>query len=252
MKKILAASALALCFAPLVHADFIGIKVGASVWNQDYDGTVQSGTDSLDLQQGLGLSDDTNNVFFASFEHPVPLIPNIALSRAELSINSTHVVDEGFDFDGVPFPSGSEVTTSADFSHTDLTLYYELLDNWISLDLGLTLRQFDKGIELSHRPIADGPIVSSSEDFDDIIPLLFVAAKIELPLTGLYVSGDINGMGYDGDSFIDYKVNIGYETSFGFGIEAGMRSLELDISNSDTEKADVTIDGGYASIYYHF
>lgn len=252
MKKILAASALALCLSPVAHADFVGVKLGASVWNQDYDGTVQSGSESLDIQRTLGLDNETNNVFYLSFEHPVPLIPNIAIGRTELSTNGTNTIDAGFDFAGVPFINGSNVTTQADFSHTDLTLYYELLDNWVTLDIGITLRQFDEGVELSYRPITDGPRISASEDFDDTLPLLYAAAKIELPLTGLYVGGDIKGIGYDGDSIIDYKINIGYETTLGLGIEAGIRSLELDTSNSRTENADLTIDGGYASVYYHF
>ena len=252
MKKVLVASTLALCLSPLAHADFVGITLGASAWNQDYEGTVQSGSESLDLQQTLGLDNETNNVFYASFEHPIPLVPNIALGRTELDISSSNTIDEGFDFAGVPFPADSNITTQTDFSHTDLTLYYELLDNWIALDVGVTLRQFDEGVELSYRPIADGPRISANEDFDDTIPLLYAAAKFDLPLTGLYLGGDIKGVNYDGDSIIDYKINIGYETSLGFGLEAGIRSLELDVSNGRTENADVTIDGSYASIYYHF
>lgn len=252
MKKILATGALALCLSPLTYADFIGIKLGASAWNQSYEGTAQSGSESLDLQQRLGLDDATNNVFYLSFEHPVPFIPNIGLSRSELNIEGKNTVDDSFSFDGIPFPNGSDITTQADFSHNDLTLYYELLDNWVALDVGVTFRQFDEGIAISYQPIADGPIVSASEEFDDTIPLLYVATKIELPLTGLYVGADIKGIQYDGDSIVDYKINVGYETRFGLGIEAGMRTLKLDASNSSTEKADITIDGGYASVFYHF
>ena len=255
MKKILILGA-ALCAPALVQADTIGFEVGASAWNQNYEGTVQSGPDVLDVEQTLGLEDDTNNSFYILIEHPIPLIPNIMLSRTEMDIEETIALDEDFEFDGQDFPSGSQLTTESDLSHTDLTLYYELLDNWVNLDVGITVRQFDEGITLTSRipldPIPATLVTTASEEIDDTLPMLYVAAKFDLPLTGLYVGGDVNALAYDGDSLIDYKVNVGYETSFGLGAEVGFRSFDLDYEDSRDEKADVTIDGGYASIFYHF
>lgn len=252
MKKIIAAGTFALCLPTFAYADFIGFRVGATSWQQDFEGSVQSGPDVIDVDNVLGIQDETNNSFYIALEHPVPLLPNIALTRTDIDVEESNTIDDGFVFDGVPFLAGSDVTTVADLSHTDLTLYYELLDNWVAFDIGVTVRKFDEGISLSYQPIVDGPILSASEDLDDALPLLYVAAKFELPLTGLYVGGDINAIKYSGDSFIDYKLNIGYETDFGLGAELGFRSLDIDYNESSLEKADLTIDGGYASIFYHF
>ncbi len=257
MKNALFLGAAALCLPALAQADTIGFEVGASAWNQNYEGTVQSGPDSLDIEDTLGLEDETNNSFYVLIEHPIPLIPNVMLARTEMDIEETVTIDGGFIFDGTPFPDGTIVTTESDLSHTDLTLYYELLDNWVNLDVGITVRQFDEGIKLKGEytlPIAD-PVtinVSASEEIDDTLPMLYIAAKFDLPLTGLYAGGDVNALAYDGDSLIDYKVNIGYETSFGLGGEVGFRSFDLDYEDNRDEKADVTIDGAYASIFYHF
>ena len=254
MKNALILGAAAICLPALVQADTIGFEVGASAWNQNYEGTVQSGPDSLDIEKTLGLEDETNNSFYVLIEHPIPLIPNVMLTRTEMDIKETVTIDDGFIFDGTPFPSGTSVTTESDLSHTDLTLYYELLDNWVSLDLGITVRQFDEGITLKGE-VPIGPSIltlTASEDIDDTLPMLYVAAKFDLPLTGLYVGGDVNALAYDGDSLLDYKINIGYETSFGLGAEVGFRSFDLDYEDSRDEKADATIDGGYATIFYHF
>ncbi|ARN74421.1 TIGR04219 family outer membrane beta-barrel protein [Oceanicoccus sagamiensis] len=254
MKKSLILGAAALCLPAFAQADTLGFEVGVSAWNQNYEGTVQSGPDSLDIEQTLGLEDETNNSFYVLIEHPIPLIPNVMLARTEMDIEETVNIDDGFIFDGTPFPSGTQVTTESDLSHTDLTLYYELLDNWVSLDVGVTVRQFDEGITLTGEvPIGPSTLtLKASEEIDDTLPMLYVAAKFDLPLTGLYVGGDVNALAYDGDSLIDYKVNIGYETSFGLGIEAGFRSFDLDYEDSRDEKADATIDGGYATLFYHF
>lgn len=252
MKKALIIGSVAMCIPALASADFIGFRVGASAWNQNYEGTVQSGPDTVDIQNQLGLDDETNNSFYISFEHPIPLIPNVKLARTEMDIKEDNIITEDFFFDGIPFKAGNLVTTDSDLTHTDLTLYYELLDNWVSLDLGITLRQFDEGISLSYSRDTDGRTVSAREEIDELLPLLYIAVKFDLPLTGLYAGGDVNAITYDGNSLIDYKINIGYETSFGLGAELGFRSFELDYEDSRTEKADITVDGGYASIFYHF
>ena len=69
--------------------------------------------------------------------------------------------------------------------------------------------------------------------------------------TGLYVGGDFNGLVVSNDKLIDAKVNIGWESSFGLGIEAGYRSYTLEYDDSD-DFADLTIDGAYAGVFYHF
>jgi outer membrane protein len=252
MKKALIIGSIAMCIPAIASADFIGFRIGASAWNQNYEGTVQSGPDTLDVENVLGLDSETNNSFYVAFEHPVPLIPNVKLARTEMDTEEENTISEGFIFDDTPFSANSLVRTVSDLSHTDLTLYYEVLDNWVSLDLGITVRQFDEGISLSYRLQEDGLSVSASEKIDDVLPMLYAAAKFDLPFTGLYAGGDVNAVSYDGDSLFDYKINIGYETSLGFGAEVGFRSFELDYEDSRTEKADITVDGGYASIFYHF
>ena len=249
MKKILTLGA-ALILPALVQADTIGFEVGASVWNQNYEGAVQSGPNSLDVEQTLGLEDKTNNSFYILIEHPIPLIPNVMLAKTEMDIEETATIEGEFVFDGIIYPANADITTNSDLSHTDLTLYYELLDNWVNFDVGITVRQFDEGINLTGETIVGTE--TATEEFDDTLPMLYVAAKFDLPLTGLYAGGDLNALAFDGDSLIDYKVNIGYETSYGLGAEIGFRSFDLDYEDSGDERADVTIDGGYASIFYHF
>ena len=246
MKNASILGVIAICLPALAQADTIGFEVGTSAWNQNYKGTVQSGQNTLDLEKTLGLEDETNNSFYILIEHPIPLIPNIMLARTEMDIEEAVTIDDGFIFDGTVFSTETQLTTESDLSHTDLTLYYELLDNWVNLDVGVTVRQFDEGITLK------GGGLTASEKIDDTLPMLYVAAKFDLPLTGLYIGGDINALSYNGDSLNDYKVNIGYETSFGLGLEAGFRSFDLDYEDSSDEKANATIDGGYATIFYHF
>jgi outer membrane protein len=247
MNKRILITTLSLCCSSATLADALGFRISANSWSQDYEGTVQSGPTEFDLNDDLGFDDESNSSFSIALEHPLPLLPNIMLSRTEMESTATGTIT-GI-FDGVAY--NGDVRTDGDLSHTDLTLYYELLDNWISLDFGLTIRQFEEGIKVTDLTgLASSP--SSEEEFDEVLPLIYLATKFELPLSGLYVGADINAISYDDDELIDYKVNIGYETSLGFGAELGFRSFSVDYEDSATEKADLTIDGVYGGVFYHF
>ncbi|MCR8924390.1 TIGR04219 family outer membrane beta-barrel protein [Dasania sp. GY-MA-18] len=248
MKKTTLAGAIALSLlSTAATADTLGFRVGANSWQQDFSGDIQSGDagDIVDMQDTLGFDDESNNNFYVAIEHPIPLIPNVMLARTEMEINASS--DASFNFDGVDYTA--DIKATADLSHTDATLYYEILDNWVSLDIGFTVRAFDEGFSISGT--AGGTTESSEFDVDVVLPMLYVGAKFELPLSGLYVRASGNGISYDGDSVLDYQAAIGYEHSIGLGIEAGFRSFEIEYEDDD-ENADLTIDGAFLGVFYHF
>lgn len=250
MRYPLIISGIAACTLSMTAvADTLGFEVGAYGWQQKFSGTVSSGSASLvDVEDNLGYDDETNNVFYAVFEHPVPVLPNIRVQQTDLDLSANG--NGPFLFSGTPYVGS--VNSSINLSHTDFTLYYEILDNWVSLDVGLTARYISDG-EVQITSTQVGPTFGQTESFDadGVLPLLYLSARIDLPLTGLYVGADINGLGVNDDSIIDYRVNLGYESTIGLGVEAGFRSFELDYDDSD-DKVDLTIDGAYAGIFYHF
>jgi hypothetical protein len=81
--------------------------------------------------------------------------------------------------------------------------------------------------------------------------MLYAAVKFELPLSGLYVGGKANASNYDKRDVLDYSVNLGYETDLGLGLELGYRSLSVEES-SRQEDYDITVDGAYAGVFFHF
>lgn len=245
-----AAAGLILFSTSLVgQADTLGFRVGAYSWMQNYDGEIQSSNSSLDeidVADDLGFDKDSNNTIYAVLEHPLPFIPNIKVQRTDLQITETNRPNNNFHFDGDSYLSTDRITSSSDLSHTDVTAYYEILDNWISIDVGITARRFTDGFELS---TDDGK--RSTLGIDSTIPLLYAGAKIELPLTGLYVDAELNATGYGDTSLSDYKISLGYETDLGLGIEAGVRNIELDYDDGN-EEANLSIGGAFIGIFYHF
>ncbi len=244
-KHALAALILSTCTGTVL-ADAIGLRAGAYSWQADYEGEIRAGGELVDLQDDLGYSDDSANVYFVALEHPIPVLPNVMLQHTQLDSSATARIDRQFTFDGVTYPVNEVVDSSVDLTHTDLTLYYELLDNWVHLDLGLTIRNFDNDIELNS-PSAG----RSTEELAAVLPMLYGAARFDLPLTGLYVAADGNVIAYDGNSLFDYRAVLGYETKIGLGVEVGLRNFDLTYEDGDDE-ADVSANGVFGSLFFHF
>jgi len=244
MKKILTASLICLCLPAAVQADALGIRIGANAWQQNFSGHAQSGNsgDKIDVEDDLGFDDDNGFQGYISFEHPIPAIPNILVQRTIIDADANGDLN-GKSFEGVTFPGAVESTI--DLTHTDATLYYEILDNWVSLDLGLTARFFEQGLKIKDQT------QSASLDIDSVIPLAYAAVKFDLPLTGLYVGADGNGIKYDDNHFFDVRAMIGWESSIGLGIDAGYRYFHAKYDDSQ-EEADLTIEGPYAGLFFHF
>jgi len=171
---------------------------------------------------------------------------------SDISETAQNQLDRPIYLDGKIFPSGSVVSTTIDFSHYDFTMYYELLDNWVNLDLGLTVRKFDGEIDSTGYYILPSNKINAHEDLDFAAPLLYGKAQFDLPLTGLYVGVEGNWMGAGGAQLYDLWGKVGYTFAFGLGLEAGMRKMALELDDVEDLDADVTLDGTYLAATFHF
>ncbi len=251
MKKFLLATALCTLASSAQADRLLGVFIGASQWSQGYEGTIRDLNsngmvgESIDLETDLGMDDEDGNVFYVAFEHSLPLLPSIRLQQTELEIDSTGTLQAPVDFGDATL--NAEVQTDMDLSHSDATFYWQLLDNTVSFDLGLTARWFDGEVTIDE---INGNTTSKVE-LDAVLPLIYLSSRFDLPLSGLYAGISGNFLGDGDNNFIDYQLTVGYEPGFGVGIEAGFRSLELDLEDVDDIEADITIDGGFISLFIH-
>ncbi|CAA0114879.1 Uncharacterised protein [Zhongshania aliphaticivorans] len=239
-KRLLAVAVIAACASINTQADIIGATAGAYMWKQSWEGNVQSGSDSVDMNDDLGYDDETGKSFFVAFEHPVPVLPNIRLQRTDLDISESNQLSRTFTFDDDVYTAADTVDSTTDLSHTDATLYYEILDNWVNLDVGLTVRVFDGEVRLASTG-REGSI-----ELDAPVPMAYVNARFDLPLTGLYASALGNIISYGDNAVTDMTVGLGYE--FGIiGLELGYRNFDVDLEDDDDE-ASLTVDGYYFGV----
>lgn len=238
MRKLIAAVGGSLVLAaPLANADIIGVGASVSYWDSSTSGQAASGNDVVDLDNDLNLDSDSTTNATLYFEHPVPLLPNVRLNLTSIEQSGRGQLNANYGLITV----GSTVTSDLDLQQIDLTLYYEVLDNWVNLDLGLTAR--DLSSELTIKQV--GGLAVDKTEVDAVIPMGYAAARFDLPLTGLSVGGEINAIGYGGDSVYDVNAYGQYELSL-LQLQLGYRQMSVDYEDGD-DKLDIDIDGPFIS-----
>ena len=260
MKTIASATIIGIgfCLSNVANADtLLGLYVGGGNISYDMSGEIkdleQPNADFLDLEDDLGLEGESGSYLYIAIEHGIPVLPNLKVAFSDITESATNLTQRSIDFGGETFPANSRVNTDLDFSHYDFTMYYELLDNWVNLDLGLTVRQLDGEMAVQGYHISTpGFLISAREDLDFTVPLLYGKAQFDLPLTGLYAGVEGNWIGAGGTQLYDIWGKVGYTFAFGLGLEAGMRKLALELDDVDDLDADVTLDGTYIAATFHF
>lgn len=222
------------------RADTLGLYVGVGYWTYEMDGTVLG---TVDLFQDMGVKDDNGIVAYAALEHPVPLLPNVRFAFAEIGDEGAATVTQDFEFNGIPFTTGQQVETVFDVSHYDLTLYYEIIDTGMDLDLGVTGKWFQGDVAFD--------IVR--EDVVAFLPTVYANFKLPFADSGVYVGATANASG----DILDYQLKVGWETENfifpEFGIEAAYRGLEIDADEDTIDLLmDVDITGFQVSLTAHF
>lgn len=218
-----------------VNADALGLFIGGGTWDHDPSGNFASlGSPSIDVESDLKYSGESDTYFYAAFEHFVPLVPNIRIEAASLGHSGTA--------SAVTF-LGSTLTgpSSISLDTTDAIIYYRILDNWISLDLGLNLRKLEADF------IVDTAKISVSES----IPMVYGSVQFDLPFTGFSVGGDMNLTDYSGSTYREVRLRALYEMGV-IGFEAGIKSVTLELDDVDNINADLEFEGIMLGAFLHF
>lgn len=250
MKKLLATAAVAAVLPQAASAlPLVDIYAGGYYWDQTVSGDVVNG--AADLEDDLNLDAGGQNVFYAAFEHPVPVIPNIKIKQTSMSADGSGSVSQQFDFNGEQVTASEALQSELDLSHTDYTLYWSLPLPIVTFDFGLTARQFDGSMEVQ------GTLTNAAADFDFVVPMGYVKAGIDIPMTGVSLGGDINTISYGDTSVVDMDLNVTYVLPLipllDVGITAGYRTFDLTLDEADFGdlSAEMQIDGPYLGLSLH-
>jgi outer membrane protein len=245
----MATSALLLLVIGTAGADFVGLNLGVRPGNTPFSNNFHSSAGSIDLIDDLDVELPQRPSMVLILEHPITALPNIRYQGYNLDSSDSSSTDPGVNFNGGALNASSISASSFDLNHDDIVLYYQLLNNWIDLDMGVDLKRFDGRVSSSG-------LAPENVDIDETIPLLHLSARVDLPISGLYVGAAINAnfidLGISGSTAQDSTITLGYESGTGLGIEGGFKSFSLQLDDTNNINTDLDYDGLFLNGYYSF
>jgi outer membrane protein len=210
-KAILAIAVLLNLTAPL-FADRLGLDFAAKAYLSDLKETSVTEVD---------FDDATNLEFVLALEHPVPMIPNLRLAYADFSFE--------------------QEVKQLDQSHLDLTLYYQLVDTFVDVDLGLGARVFD----VTYKD-------SLEYQNDKIGALLYGKVQVPLPFSGISLGATVQWGSNSDDGILDAEAFFEYEMKFGLALGGGYRvvrqGFELEAASQSPRDIETDFEGPYLGL----
>lgn len=179
----------------------LGLYAGA-------DGIVNTGESN-----NISADNEVVGSYYLAFEHPVPFLPNAKLRYTKFDQNS-------------------------DAKALDAIGYFEILDNIVSVDVGLGAKR-----------------VNASNSDATTMPAVYASAGGKLPFTGLSAKAEVFvGKGMDSD-FSDVNAEIKYNfienLAIDLGMKAGYRVMTVNVDDSGT-KSNFKVQGPYLGLEAHF
>jgi len=241
-KKIIAVIAM-LTMPGMAVADFLSVSVGGGGWSESPSGSFRKVSDpaNIDVEQDLFWKDETQGYVFVTFEHFVPFVPNVKLVSNTIDHSGSGTTS--FIFDGQTFTG--TVDSEVSIEESDLVLYYEVLDNVVSIDLGLNIRSLD----INSRIVSGA--TSSVDSVSQTVPMLYGALGGS-PWFGLYLGVEMSYISLSGSTLSDYTAKISYDSSIFLGFEAGIKNKTIKLDDVDNTIADLSFSGPYAALYFKF
>lgn len=226
---------------------FFGLYAKADYWSATLDGDFGNGDSNgfFNSIEGDTGGREEHGILSAQFEHGIPLIPNLWVRNNNVDYQATRRLTDDVSVGNADFSAGSDVNYQFDFSHTDIALYYELLDNWITIDVGLAAKniQFDFRIQQGAQAFA----------FTDsgAVPMLYGKAAFELPFSGWHVSAQGMALSFEDSRIEDVNVELGYSFNDWMHASVGYRQMVIDVEIPSLTETEMTLDGSYLSVLLH-
>ena len=249
MKKTLALIAV---ISTVGVADIIGGELNVGYYNHLPSGSLQYQGTNIDIEDDLKWENEGDIFVKAYLEHPLPIIPNIKVGYTTFGHEGAGSVDNSFRFGGTTFNLNTDIDTKFDLEMYDFALYYEILDNWVNVDVGLNVKYIDGEIAVKGRDKTTGKLINESTDFQLPIPMVYAKVRLDVPTTDLSFQAEGNYISYDGNTFYDAEVGARYTLALGLGIEAGYKTMKLKLDDIDDLYMDSDFSGAYGKLVWDF
>ncbi|WP_173911925.1 TIGR04219 family outer membrane beta-barrel protein [Acinetobacter sp. Marseille-Q1618] len=215
-----------LGLSSFAQADFIGLKGDISYWNVDGKANIDEknlADQDLDRKGTVQVS--------AAFEHPVPILPNVKVKYTNLDTETDR----------------NELSkTDINLDHTDLILYYEILDNIIKADIGVGATRLNGDVKQ----------FGTSVDVDEYSPIIYAEVGGKLPFTGLSAKAEATYTNVNDVKITDAQAEVQYNfvqsMLLDLGAKVGYRVMNIELDDIDKRDMKFEFKGPYIGLDAHF
>ncbi len=249
MKKTVSTLALFSLFGFSQAVPLFEGEISAGYIKQKPSGWVQYKGDQVDLKDDLSIGDENSYFFKAKLEHPVPVLPNIALQYMKMDFSGTGTITRSFRYGNQVFTVGDTVESNVKMDHYDITLFYNLpfvglaTAGILDVEFGLNVRVLDfearvKSSTLDETASATVPV-----------PMLYGSIEIS-PVSLISVKAEGRGIAYGGHSYYDLNGEIRIKPitvplAVDLFLGVGYRYERFKIDDIDDISADIKIKQPY-------
>lgn len=163
----------------------------------------------------------------------MPIIPNIKAKYTKLDF-ATEADQLGL------------AKTDINLDHTDLILYYEILDNVVKADIGIGATRLSGDVKQFGQNVS----------IDEYSPIIYAEAGVKLPFTGLSAKAEATYTNLNDVKITDAQAEIQYDfvksLLVDVGAKVGYRVLNIELSDMDKRDMKLDFKGPYIGLNAHF
>ena len=211
-----------------------------------FDSDDVSGTE-LDLVDDLGMEEESYPMveIFAGFgDH------HLTFTYYKADYSGSETLEETIEFGGVEYAAGDEVDSTLEYTVMDFAYQWDVIDieNFLA---GASLGLVGKVKYLDITASVEGTPGKEEADISVPIPMVGANLHVGILLDIIEARVQVTGIGYDGNSVVEFLGDLSY-TPFPFmDIHAGYRSFSMNVDVDDVE-ANLLTTGPYVALTIGF
>lgn len=222
------------------HADFVGIYASVDYWHMEGDYNEVGQGNTMNRSGALDWNDKGQAQIALSFEHPAPLIPNARIRHVSIEADTE-----------AKRPLSDASIYETKLNNTDFILYYEILDNIVSVDVGVAAKRLDGDITYTSTLLAKDKLKIS-----ETAPMVYGSVGAKLPFTGLSAKAEVLATSYSDTKISDISAELKYDfidnVLVDIGAKAGYRILDIQLDDQQGLDTDFNFQGPYVGLEVHF
>lgn len=232
--------------ASIIAEPFAETSVSRKKGQTDISITIGNSNSRIDIENAHSMDDDFSGSYSFTLEHLKSALPNTKIQKSNLYSRSTSASNTEINFGGTTFSAYNQLNNQIDLSHKAYIMYYEILNDDLSVDIGLNLMKFKGNIYLQSKDL------SGKVKLTEYVPTIFGKATYKVPQTTMTLGIEGSALSISANKISEYKFYLGWQSDSALGTEIGYHYLDADWNEVEHSIGDISYKGLYANITFHY